>query len=432
MTMKNTLLFIVVLMVNAGQAQEVITLEDALDKALKNNFNIQVARNDAQIQQVNNTKGNAGMLPTIAAKGSGSYEVNNLHQELASGEEKNNSALSTTTLNAGIELSWTLFDGGRMFVAKSQLNEMQALGEIQYREKVLQLMYNVIAAYYNVVKQKQQLKSIETVEQYNRERVKITQTGFETGSLPKTDLIQAKIDLNVTLENSINQKFAIEKAKKELNLLLGQATVNPFEVIDSIELNYVPDKNQLLQKLDSSNTSILFYKKQTDIARLSLKDNTRLYAPTLQFTAGYYLTNTDNSDGSVLNNRSFGPQLGGSLIIPLYQAGETKRKVSLSKIAVQSAEYDLAQVKLEVNTDLQNALTEFENQQQLMQIEKENNALAREYLEICIERLRLGQSTSLEVHMAQENFAQSGMRLIDFQYNLKLSETRLKQLIAGF
>lgn len=430
--MRYVLTFVFVLMVKAGLAQVVITLEDALDKALENNFNIQVARNEALIQKVNNTAGNAGMLPTVSAFGSGNYKVNDVNQKLASGGENNYTSLSTTTLNSGVELSWTLFDGGRMFIAKNQLNEMQELGEIQYREKVLQLMYNVIAAYYNVVKQKQQLKSIVTIEQYNREQVKITQTGFKTGSHPKTDWIQAKIDLNVTIEERINQKYAIETAKKELNLILGQPTENSFEVVDTIELNYIPDKKQLMQKLDSSNTSILFYKKQTDIAKLSLKDNSRLYAPTLQFTAGYYLTNIDYSDGTTLKNNSFGPQIGGSLVIPLYQAGETKRKISLSKIAVQSAEYDLAQIRLEVNTDFQNALTDFENQQQLLQIEKENNALAKENLDICIERLRLGQSNSLEVHQAQENFAQSTTRLIEFQYNLKLSETRLKQLIAGF
>jgi len=135
--------------------------------------------------------------------------------------------------------------------------------------------------------------------------------------------------------------------------------------------------------------------------------------------------------GSILNSRSFGPQLGGNLTIPIYSAGENKRKVTTAKILLQSAEYDLQNIELQVNTDLQNALTGFENQQRLLKIEKENNELTKENLQISLQRLRLGQTTSLEVHLAQENFVLSSTRLINFEFNLKIAETKLKQLIAS-
>lgn len=65
-----------------------------------------------------------------------------------------------------------------------------------------------------------------------------------------------------------------------------------------------------------------------------------------------------------------------------------------------------------------------------MQIEKENNELNKEYIEICLQRLRLGQSTSLELHQAQDSYVQSSTRLINFEYNMKMAEIKLKQLIA--
>ena len=78
---------------------------------------------------------------------------------------------------------------------------------------------------------------------------------------------------------------------------------------------------------------------------------------------------------------------------------------------LQSAQYNLDNVKLQANTDLQNALTDFENQQRLLQIEKNNNQLAKENMEISLQRLRLGQTTSLEVHQAQENYVQSSTQI---------------------
>lgn len=414
-----------------ANAQIVLTVEDAVSIALKNNFDILVSRNDASIAKVNNTLGNAGMLPTLAAVGSGNYSLNNEHQKLSSGAENNYSALSNTNLSAGAELSWTLYDGGKMFVTKNKLNEVEALGEIQFKDMVLQTLYSVIAAYYDVVRQQQQLNSINEALNYNRERVTIAQAGFNAGSLVKTDLLQSKIDLNVTLQNLINQEFKIETAKKTLNLLLGQNSNATFEISDTIPLNYSPNKNDLLQKLNMSNSNILSFQKQIEISQLALKESKTSYLPMVNFNAGYYVSQNNNSAGSVLQNRSSGPQLGGKVVIPIYSAGENKRKVSAAKIQVQSAEFNLQSVKLQINTLLDNTFTEFENQQRLLQIEKENNELTKENIQISLDRLRLGETTSLEVHLAQEEFVQSCTRLINFQYNLKIAETKLKQLVSS-
>ncbi len=153
---------------SVAEGQKILTVDDAVNIALKNNFDILVARNDADIAKANNTPGNAGMLPSLQMSGSGDYELNNIHQELSGGTENNYSSLSTAQFNAGTQLSWTLFDGGKMFVTKNKLNEIESLGEIQFKDKVLQTMYNVIAAYYDVVRQKQELNSINEVINYNQ------------------------------------------------------------------------------------------------------------------------------------------------------------------------------------------------------------------------------------------------------------------------
>lgn len=429
--MRTIHIFLLLMLYTTIQAQNVLTSEKAVNIALKNNFDILVARNDADIARINNTKGNAGMLPTVNVNGSGSYSYDNVNQKLSSGTVNKYSAQSSTLITTNAELSWTLFDGGKMFVTKNKLNEIQALGELQFQTKVLETMYNVIAAYYDIVKQKQQLKSMNEAISYNNERVTIAQTGFDAGSLLKNDLLQAKIDLNVVMENAINQQYAISEAQKTLNRMLGQDPNTIFEVSDSISLLYTPDRNELLQKLNSSNASILSFQKQIDIARLTLKENQKGYLPTLSFRGGYYLSQTVNSEGSTLRNRSYGPQVGGTLSIPIYNGGETKRKISIARKELQSAEYDLENVKLQVNIELQNTLTDFENQQHLLQIEKENNKLAKENIEISLQRLRLGQTTSLEVHLAQESYVQSCTRLTNFEYYLKIAETKLKQLISS-
>ncbi len=424
-------LLTIVLSVVALHAQESLTLERAVDIALKNNFDILVARNDADISKINNTRGNAGMLPTVSLNGSGSYAYNDINQKLSGGTINKYSGQSTTVMGANTELDWTLYDGGKMFITKRKLNELQSLGEIQYTSRILGVTYDVIGAYYDIVRQKQTLASLDEVIRYNKQRVAIAQTSYNSGLVAKTELLQAKIDLNVAIENAINQKYVISESQKTLNGLLGKEATAKFEVSDSIPPSQVPDKNEILLKLEASNTDIRELKKQIDIADLTLKEARKGNSPLVNFQGGYYFSQTNNSEGSTLRNRTNGLQVGGSLSIPLYTGGETKRKVSVAKMELLTAQYDLDHARLQLNIELENAYTDYENQQQLLEIEKENNLLAKENMDICLHRLELGQTISLEVHQAQENYVQSSTRLISIKYNLKMQETKLKQLVSS-
>lgn len=413
------------------QAQQILSVQDAITIALKNSYDIQVAANDASIDKTNNTRGNAGMLPTVGLNGSDNLSINNTHQELASGTKTNASGARTNTISAGIALSWTLYDGGKMYVTKQKLQEIEALGELQYKDKVLQTIYNVIVAYYNVVKQKQQLASINEVNNYNLERVKILQTSFDAGNIAKTVLLQAKIDLNVNQENAVNQKDVIVVAKKSLNQLLCRDITTEFEVTDLIQTDYIPNADELKQKLYATNATILSLQKQVDIAKLTLKETNTLRNPKFNFTTGYNFSNNDYTLNSTLNNRSLGPQIGGTLSIPLYQGGNVNRQIKVSTIQLKSSQYSLESAKLAAYTQLLNALTDFEAQRSLLKIEVDNNTLAKENLDISTQRLRLGQTTSLEIRQAQESYQDSFTRLLNFEYNLKVSETKLKQLISA-
>ena len=424
-------LSLILFYISPTYCQKPLTAEDAVSIALKYNYDILVSRNNASADSVNNTPGNAGMLPSLSITGSEIYSpATNVNQKLSDGTLVTSSSAKSNTLNASVGLEWTLFDGGKMFVTKRKLNEIQSLGEIQFRDKVLQTVSDVILAYYDVVRQKQELASINEVIIYNLDRVKISQTSYDAGLSPKTNLLQAKIDLNVYQENAINQESIIIAAKRSLNQLLGRNADITFEVLDSIPINDLLDKKELVQKLDSNNTSILAFRKQVDVSRLSLKEMNTLLFPRINFNAGYGLFQSNTPGSNPLRNRTVGPSIGGTISIPIYQSGNAFRQIKTAKIQLQSDEYNLESMRLQINQQLQNAFTQFDNQLSLLRIEKDNAVLAKENLEITIQRLRYGQTTSLEVSLAEGSFVDSLTRLINFEFNLKVAETKLKQLLS--
>ena len=423
----------------SAQAQNVLTVDEAVAIALKNNYDVLLAQNNAEIAKANNTLGNAGMLPSLGAVGNASYALSNIENKALNGSTTNFPNQGATSYGAGVELSWSILDGGRMFVTKERLNEIQALGELQFQAQVLETAYEVIAVYYDIVRQKQQLKAIEEVITFNQERVKLAKAGVNAGSRIQSDLLQAKIDLNFAYENQIIQETSMKSAKRYLNQLLVRDANTPVEVTDEILFSYIVDKEKLIEKLNSSNKNILAFQKQIEIAQLVLRENKHAYFPSLDIRGGYYFSKTDYTDGSSpssriynaqISNRVYGPQIGGTLKIPLYQAGEAKRRTRVAKLDMQSAEYNLDKTKLQMLVELENILEEFDAQSRLLEIEEENNRLTKQNLDISMLRLRLGQTTSLEVHQAQQNFVQSSARLVNFRYGLKIAESQLRLLVS--
>jgi len=420
------------LLIQASMGQALLTPEDAVNIAVKNNYDILISQTSSEISRADNTAGNAGLLPDIGLNITDNYAHNNTSLELSSGETINSSNAHSNVLNGNVELNWTLFDGGKMFVTKKKLNEIESLGEIRFQDQVNQTVYDVITAYFDVVRQKQQLSSINEAIDFNSERVKILEASFNAGLVPKTDLLQSQVDLNVYLENAILQETVIVNSKRTLNKYLSRDPDMPFEVIDSIELNYAVDSTELISKLYNTNTQVLSFQKQLEISKLSVKELVALHYPSLIFNASYNFFQSDNSASNVMKNRTYGPQLGGALSLPLYYGGNIRRQIGIARLEETTASYNLQNIRLQVNTDLLNSLTAYNRALQLVDLEKKNSILAKENLTICMQRLRLGQTTALEVRQAEESYVQSLTRKILFEYAAKDAETRLKQLIAAF
>jgi len=412
-----------------------LSIDDAISIALENNYNISIEKNEVLIDKLNNTLGNSGFLPNISLNGGENYAINNINQLMSTQTGTSSierQGATTSSLSANVALNWTIFDGGKMFITKQKLNEIEVQGELQLKAKVQQTLYAVIAAYYNIVKQKQQLLSINEAIDYNNERVKIARTTNNNGLSSKNVLLQAKIDLNVYKENAINQSNIISESKRTLNQLLARSPDSAFDVADSIFSNFIPDKKALLQQLFLNNTNLLIIQKELSISNLSIKELNSTRYPKININSTYSLSQVENSAGNLLRNNSAGFLVGASVSVPLFQGGNINRQVQVAKLRSQSTLFTLEDAKIQIVTELENELNNYETQIHLVQVESENEALTKENLNIAIERLRLGQITSLEAHQAQESFVEAQTRRINFNYNLKLVETRIKQLVAQY
>jgi outer membrane protein TolC len=431
--MKNNLLPLLLCVAFAGaRAQttppELLTADAAVGIALQQNFDIRLIRADAEIARLNNTKGNAGMLPNVNLVVNETFTLSAFQQKLANGNEFTSPGAPFNAANAGVQLNWTIFDGRRMQIAKKRLEETEALGQIQLRAQVLQTSAAVLTAYYQIVGNLLQEKALAEVIALNEERLRIAEARLAAGFAAQTDALQARIDLNQRRADLLNQQNATQRAKQQLNLLLARPANVEFRVEETINSAYQPQRDELLARVAAQHPDLQAFQKTAEIAALLVDETRTQYKPRIVGNAQLIAQRTDNGAGFLLNNTQAGLTAGGSFILPLYTGGNISRQIETAKIAAQQAAVRTEALQRNLENALDQQLAQFQTQQKSLELESGNTESARESLRVSTERFRLGQTTALEVQNAQNVLEQVLLRRNLAQLNLKIAEIQLRIL----
>ena len=426
-----TLLTLQVYSQNTPARVDTLSPDEAVRIALENNYDIRLSRSDAEIARLNNTRANAGMLPTIGLNVGDNVSVNAFqYQKFFDGRTNENYGVLANTVSAGVVLNWTLYDGRRMQITKKRLEELERLGTLNLQTTVQNTASQVLQAYYAIVQGRLQERALEEVIALNEERLRIAEARLTAGFAAQTDALQARIDLNQRRSDLLIQQNATASAKRNLNRLLVRPADTPFEVTENIQNNYAPERNALIQKILSQSPTLLALQKNAEVAALIVDENRTLNKPRIVGVGQFSAQRADNGAGILLNNTQTGLAAGATLSIPLYTGGNIRRQVETAKLAAEQASLLTDAQRLSFETDLDNQLTFYQTQQQILQLESDNVRIARENLNVSTERFRVGTTNGLEIQTAQNTLEQALVRSNLVLFNLKSAEIRLR-LLAG-
>ncbi len=408
----------------------VATADQIVSIALETNYDIRLTQADADIAVLNNTRANAGILPTVNLVANENFTVSAFNQKLANGTEFNTAGAPFNSANVGVQLNWPLFDGRRMYITKRRLEALQSLGELNLRTAVQTTTANVLQSYYDIVRGRLQERAISELITLNEERLRIAEARLAAGFAGQTDALQARIDLNQRRADLLNQQTLIASTKRTLNRLLVRASDTAFEVDENLVNTYQPDRTALIEKILAQNPALVALQKSAEVSALLVEENRTLTKPRITGVGQLSAQRADNGAGFTTSNTQAGLTVGANLVIPLYTGGNLRRQVEVSKLAAQQAALRVNIQRITVETELDNQIATFQTQQQVLVLEEENVRNARENLTVSTERFRLGQANGLEIQTAQNTLEQALSRRNLVLYNLKIAELQLR-FLAG-
>ncbi len=407
----------------AFSQDSVFTSKDAVSIALQQNLEIQIAQSDLNVAEINNNWGNAGGLPTITSAVNNTEAISNINQKLSNGSTIQRNNVSNNTLVANLAISWRIFNGMRVKATKDRFESIERIGTLQFQQQIDQVIFDVLNVYNNLIRLNKQIIATKAIIELSKERLKIAETRFNVGNGAKTDMLQAKIDLNnqeINLENILKQ---IQNTKATMNVLLKR---NPDASFFAIEEQFqIPQINfdTLQEKIETQNYQLLISQQEKINLLIEKKIINSQRIPTATVSSVTTLNKSRAGAGFFLTNQTFGPNIGIGLGIPLFNSNINRTQAKVNKVLITQQDLQIELLRTTLKRDLFIAYQEYQNAITVSKMEEKNVKFAEENNFISTERFKKLQSNAIELRQAQLSLIEAQDRFINAQY---------RALVAGY
>lgn len=411
------------------KGQDTLSLNEAIQIGLKNNFSIMIAQNDLQIANNNTSVGNAGMLPKIDASAGQSNLFQNISQTPAGGA-KTSSDRNTSTQNAALLLNWTLFDGFNMFVLKNQNLNLQQMGELKLRMAIEDATASIIVTYYGIALQQKLLTSLNESFKLSKQRLSIAREKSRIGAGYELQVTQAEIDLQADSSSLLRQKNLIKNQMITLNRLLGRDVKTQYSIKEIKPEFAKPDYASISESLSNQNAELLYDRLNLSNKELSVKSLKSGRLPKVSLSSGYNFSQSEYSSGTTDNSRTMGPSVGLTASITLFNGMNLSRNIKNAEIQAETQKVYLMQTENLLQSSLSQYMNDFELSLALIKTEETTMNLASRNLSVAMEKYRLGGISDLELRDVQKKVLDAQYRFYSAQLQAKSAEIELK-ILAG-
>lgn len=426
--MKKIYLYIVFFLPLLGTGQTTMTLKSAIDTTLLNSFEIRIARNIVGINQMNNTYGVAGGLPSVNASVSDNESSTNVNQKLNSGVEIKKSSASGNTMNSSITVGMLLFNGFKVMATKGRLDYLQKQSELLFNLQIQNSIATVMDKYYDIIRQQEYLKIIQTSLDVSQKKLDIVTDRKNVGMANDADYLQAQIDVNAAQQSIKTQQLVVDQAKTDLLQLMSRKLHYSYSINDSIEVDRSIQLNTITSFL-SQNPQYLSAEQQIKINEQIVKEVNALRYPSLRLNTGYNLNRSQSDAGLTLLNQNYGPYAGLTLQIPIYNGNAYKIQKETAVFNVDNARLQQQSLLNILTSDAVKTYQAYSITLQQLDSQQGTIDMAGKLINVVMLRFQVNQATILDVKAAQASFENAGYQLVNLKYAAKIAEIELKRLM---
>ena len=372
------ILWLCMLVSTIVNAQQPLTLKDALNFAIENNATAKKSRLDIDGGLFKTQEIRAQALPQIT--GNASLTYNAIIGQLVFGDQAFQLGRAWND-NAGVQLSQQLFNQ-TVFTGLKAAKTSEAYYNLNAsftEEQIIELVAN---NYYQVLVSRQQLNVIDTNIKNIKVVEKIISNQYSNGLAKKIDVDRIQVNLTnlqTRREQTIN---AVVQLENQLKFSMGMP-VNTAIVVPPDELKTVEALPELADTINTAGRiEMRLLNIQKELYQLQRKSYLAEYYPSLSLTAN--ISTTGQSDKFDLFNRrgtAFyydASAIGITLKVPIFNGFATRSRVRQADVDLKKADEDIRERTNSLNLAYENAKIQLRNNINTIKAQRQNVTLAQE------------------------------------------------------
>jgi len=411
-------------------AQENLSLANAIKVGLAQNFDIQLTQKNIEVNQIQNTWGQAGRFPTVRL---------NMQQGNGVSDQRNNptsflqTLLMSNSLQTGVGMDWVLFNGYRVKANKEKLEQLQFQSEGTAALVVENTIQAIMLTYYSAQLQLQKLTLLQTVMDLSREKWQHAKTKNDLGLGSKMDMLQLESSYLTDSSNVLMQELALKNTVSNLNVLMGAPVESEWTISDDFDLpenEYVFELMQ--QRMFDNNQNIKNELINQEILTRDISLAKATMYPVISFGAG---ANSDLSSFSIGGMRLGGSQLNYyanfTLNFTLYDGGKVRRGIKALEVQNEVNEIQMNQLKQKLSAELKTQVDLYSARRKMVTLSNRAFLLAKENFNMIKLRENVGLVNSFTLREIELAYLQTGISMLESSFNLLESHLNITRLTGG-
>lgn len=408
-----------------------LTAAQAVQIGLQNNYQVQIARTDAEIAAENVNLAKADRLPQVDARANASYnyEQQSTNSPFAFGDADSRS------LSAAVTFNWRLFDGYRLVANQQRFEYLSELEQTHLQLQMENTVVEILQSYYDLVRIDALLEVAQNSLAVSEDRLEKLNLRRELGGVNKTEVLDAQVARNNDRAAVLEQKLQRERVTKQLNQLLARPVTTPIEVVDTIPIQQtLPDEAQIRNDMLGINSEVQAARLNRQIAEQDITIANAAFLPKVDLNAGVDWSDSrldpqsSDLDFGAIDTTSTNASISLGVTFNLFDGRRKHTQRATAEMALKRQELAIEALELQLEQSLSDKLQTLRQRLELLELEAANIEVARENLELTNELYRLGGTSSLDFRDAQLNLTRAQANLVNTQYLIYLTQLDLQQL----
>jgi outer membrane protein len=407
-----------------ANAQEVLTLQEAIKYALQNKAEAKQAALDVENAQYQIDEVRGSALPQINASGSLKYNIIIPEMAIDMGGQVSKIKMGQPWNATGVvSLNQQLFNQS-VFTGLKAANTTREFYAINKDLTEEQLIERVATAYYDVFQTQSNLETIDINLNSTTKTRDVIAGLVDAGLGKKIDLDRMNVAINNLKANRQIVINALELQENALKFAIGMPMERDIKLPkETFEVN----AGIALESMDIENrTEVLLSKKQIELLELQKQSKVADLYPRLSLGTDFGFSGFGS--GFPIGGDFNWPKtssIGLNLSVPIFAGGSTKARIKQADIQIRQAQVALDDAKLGLSLANDNAKTQIKNSLLTINTNRSNVALAKEVLDNTNNNYKNGLATLTELLDAENAYADAQNNLNTALLNYKVAEIQL-------